>query len=69
MTTPTYKFYKIFPSGKKKYCEPFNSTLDPNYHAYINWCEEHNKDNPKYPIGWELVRTFDNKVMFTSKQQ
>lgn len=54
-----YKFYKIFPNGKEKYADTFNSTLDPNYHAYINWCRENN-------IGWKLVRVFDNCVMFKS---
>lgn len=43
-----YKFYKIFPNGKEKYCETFNSTLDPEYHAYINWCRENG-------IDWKLV--------------
>ncbi len=56
-----YKFYKLFKTGLRKYAETFNSTLDPNYHAYINWCKEND-------IDWELVRTFDNKVMFTSKE-
>ena len=53
-----YKFYKVFPNGKEKYCETFNSTLDPEYHAYINWCRE-NK------INWKLVRVFDNAVVFS----
>ena len=61
-----YKFYKIFSNGVKKYCATFNSTLDPNYHAYINWCEKWNEENPKYPIGWELVQTFDGKVKFNN---
>jgi hypothetical protein len=52
-----YKFYKIFANDKRKYVETFNSTLDPNYHAYINWCEQ-NK------VNWELIRVSDNKVMF-----
>lgn len=59
-----YRFYKIFSNGKKKYCDTFNSTLDPNYHAYINWCKQFSLDNPKFPIGWELIRVHDNKVMF-----
>lgn len=53
-----YKFYKIFPTGKKKYCHATESTLDPEYHAYINWCRENG-------IAWELVREFDGKVMFS----
>lgn len=52
-----YKFYKIFPNGKEKYADTFNSTLDANYHAYVNWCRENN-------IKWKLIRTFDNKIMF-----
>lgn len=55
-----YKFYKIFPNGSKKYCATFESTLDPEYHAYINWCRENEFD-------WELIRVFDNKVMFQSE--
>lgn len=55
-----YKFYKIFPNGNKKYCATFNSTLDPEYHGYINWCRENEFD-------WELVRTYDNKVVFESE--
>lgn len=55
-----YTFYKIFPGGKKKYCATFNSTLDPEYHGYINWCRENE-------IDWELVRTYDGKVMFESE--
>lgn len=31
-----YKFYKIFKNGKEKYVATFNSTLDPDYHGYIN---------------------------------
>ena len=52
-----YKFYKIFLNGKEKYTDTFNSTLDPDYHACINWC----RDNE---FKWKLVRTFDNKIMF-----
>jgi hypothetical protein len=55
-----YKFYKLIGIGWK-YTDTFNSTLDPKYHAYINWCKENN-------IGWKLVRTFDNKIMFTDKK-
>lgn len=52
-----YKFYKIFASGAAKYCLTCNSTLDAEYHAYINWCQENN-------MHWKLVRTYDNKVMY-----
>jgi hypothetical protein len=52
-----YKFYKVFPNGKEKYCDTFNSTLDPEYHSYINWCKEND-------MRWKLVRVFDKKVMF-----
>jgi len=51
-----YKFYKLL-NNKWKYAETFNSTLDPNYHAYINWCEDNN-------IKWKLVRVSDNVIMF-----
>lgn len=54
-----YKFYKLLPSGKWKYADTFNSTLDPNYHAYINWCK-------KYGMKWKLVRVFDDKIVFES---
>lgn len=56
-----YKFYKIFPNGNEKYCETFDSTLDPDYHAYINWCRENN-------MSWKLVRTSDNVIMFQSEK-
>ena len=52
-----YKFYKLLESGVWKYTDTFNSTLDPNYHSYINWC----RDNS---VKWKLVRTFDQKLMF-----
>ena len=54
-----YKFYKVFSTGKEKYCAMFNSTLDPEYHSYINWCKE-------YKIKWKLVRTYDLKIIFAS---
>jgi hypothetical protein len=54
-----YKFYKIFSNGSKKYCYTFNSTLDPEYHAYINWCKENN-------IDWEVIDTNTNIVKFSS---
>lgn len=52
-----FKFYKIFSDEKEKYCATFNSTLDPEYHAYINWCREYN-------IGWKLVNASDGKIKF-----
>jgi hypothetical protein len=53
-----YKFYKWLEYKKVwKYAETFNSTLDPDYHAYINWCKENN-------MKWKLVRVFDNKIIF-----
>lgn len=55
-----YKFYKLLGSGVWKYADTFNSTLDPEYHAYINWCTE-NK------VQWKLVRTFDNKIVYSSE--
>lgn len=54
-----YKFYKIFVSGTKKYCATFNSTLDPEYHSYINWCKENNME-------WVLEDSNGN-VKFSSK--
>jgi hypothetical protein len=51
-----YKFYKIFENGNKKYCDTINSTLDPVYHAYINWCTDND-------VKWELIRTSDNKIV------
>jgi hypothetical protein len=51
-----YTFFKIFPNGKEKYCGVFQSTLDPEYHAYINWCRENS-------IGWKLVGS-DGKIKF-----
>lgn len=57
MAEPLYKFYKIFPNGHKKYVHGTESTLDPEYHGYINWCRE-NK------MSWELIRTFDGKIMY-----
>ncbi len=55
-----YKFFKVFSNGKEKYCDTFRSTLDPNYHAYINWCNENG-------IGWKLVGS-DGKVKFQSEE-
>jgi len=52
-----YKFYKLLDSGIWKYADTFNSTLDPEYHSYINWCTEND-------IRWKLVRVSDNVTMF-----
>ena len=52
-----YKFYKLLGSGKWKYADTFNSTLDPNYHEYINWCKMNN-------VRWKLVRVHDDKIMY-----
>jgi hypothetical protein len=54
-----YKFYKIFSNGKEKLVYQFESTLDPNYHSYINWCNE-NK------INWKVL-DFEGKIKFKSK--
>lgn len=54
-----YKFYKIFSDGKRKYVGKFNSTLDPEYHAYINWCKENKMD-------WCLISTYDGKIKYSS---
>lgn len=55
-----YKFYKLLGNNVWKYADTFNSTLDPEYHAYINWCDQ-NK------IPWKLVRVFDDKILYSSK--
>lgn len=55
--TFTYTFYKILSNGNKKAVHYTDSTLDPEYHAYINWCRENN-------MRWQMVRNFDNKVMW-----
>jgi len=52
-----YKFYKLLGNNNWKYTDTFNSTLDPEYHSYINWCTENN-------VRWKLVRSFDNTIMF-----
>lgn len=52
-----YKFIKILHNGKEKHCATFNSTLDPEYHAYINWCRD-NKMN------WKLVDKLTGKIKF-----
>jgi hypothetical protein len=52
-----YKFYKLYSNGNWGYAETFNSTLDPNYHAYINWCRENN-------MRWKLVSTYNNEIKF-----
>ena len=52
-----YKFYKLLGKGTWKYVDTFNSTLDPEYQAYINWCEEND-------MKWKLVRAYDSKIMF-----
>jgi len=57
-----YKFYKLFKNGNQKYTDTFNSTLDPEYHAYINWCRENEMD-------WKLVRQFDKKITHSSKPE
>lgn len=57
MSNPLYKFYRLMPSGNWKYSDAFNSTLDPNYHAWINSCRE-NKQN------WKLVSTYDDSIKY-----
>lgn len=52
-----YKFIKILSNGAEKQVLVTNSTLDVEYHAYINWCRE-NK------MHWKLVRVYDGKIMF-----
>jgi hypothetical protein len=54
-----YKFYKILKNGAKKCVGTFNSTLDPNYHAYINWCRENG-------MSWELINTSTGKIKYSS---
>ena len=51
-----FKFYRMLPNGVWKYTEAFNSTLDPEYHALINYC----RDNY---IKWKLL-DYHGKVKF-----
>lgn len=53
-----YKFYK-FINNKWKHCDTFNSTLDSEYHAYINWCTANE-------VEWKLVRVSDNIIVHSS---
>ena len=55
-----YKMYRMLASGVWKYCETFNSTLDPVYHELIN---EFRKTKTK----WQLVSTYDNTVKFINE--
>lgn len=55
-----YKFYKLLGNNVWKYADTFNSTLDPEYHSYINWCKANN-------IKWKLVRVFDGKTVHSSE--
>lgn len=52
-----YKFIKILGNGAEKQVLVTNSTLDVEYHAYIDWCRA-NK------MHWKLVRVYDGKIMF-----
>ncbi len=54
-----FEFIKILHNGKEKKCETFNSTLDAEYHAYINWCKENN-------MNWKLVDKSSGKIKFQS---
>lgn len=56
-----YKLYRKMLSGKWKYSEAYNSTLDPNYHADINYLNDNN-------IAWEL-KDSDGIVKFKSKTE
>ena len=51
-----YKFYKILPNGYEKLVLVTDSTLDAEYHAYINWCRENN-------MRWKLVN-WEGKIKF-----
>lgn len=53
-----YQLYRKLPSGKWKYSEVYYSTLDPNYHADINYLNNKN-------IAWEL-RDLQGNVKFKS---
>ena len=53
-----YKLFRKLPSGKWKYSDAYNSTLDPNYHADINYLNDKG-------IEWEL-RNSDGIVKFKS---
>ena len=52
-----YKFIKILSNGAEKQVLVTNSTLDVEYHAYIDSCRA-NK------MHWKLVRIYDGKIMF-----
>jgi hypothetical protein len=52
-----YTFYKLI-NGKEKAVHTFNSTLDPTYHEYINWCRQNN-------ISW-VVRDANGNIKFKS---
>jgi hypothetical protein len=54
-----YKMYRKMPSGKWKYVDAFNSTLDPYYHEMINFFRAER-------IEWEL-RDFEGKVKFKNE--
>lgn len=53
-----YKLYRKLPNGEWKYSDAYNSTLDPNYHADINYLN-------KEKVEWEL-RYSNNVVKFKS---
>ena len=56
-----YKFIKILHSGKEKVCATFDTTLDPEYHAYINWCNENG-------MGWKLV-DLEGNIKYQSSEK
>jgi len=60
MSKPLYYFYRKLPDGQWKYTEPFNNTLDPEYHALINHCRDNN-------ISWKLVSTLNNQIKYSEE--
>ena len=51
------KFIKILHNGNEKHCATFNSTLDAEYHAYIEWCRDNN-------MRWKLVVKSTGEIKF-----
>ena len=54
-----YKLFRKMPSGNWKYSEVYNSTLDPDYHAAINYLNANR-------IEWEL-RDSNGNVKFKNQ--
>lgn len=53
-----YKLYRLLPSGKWKYTDVFNSTLDPGYHGAVEFFD-------KNDMAWLLTNS-DGLICFSS---